>query len=186
MSRDTEKQHIWLVGFSGSGKSTIGPALAKLLHMQFVDTDEVIERQSRTKIAHLFAKRGEVHFRTLESTLIQRIAGTSRPTVVALGGGAFQSAVNRKIIRTSGISIYLKSSVSVIYRRLAEKSDRPLLEVVARSGETLKQARIARIANLLANREHNYLRADITVSSSKGTPAEIARRIRKRIGKLNG
>jgi len=158
---------IFLIGFSGSGKSTVGPLLARRLNAQFLDIDSMIEAQTRKKIAELFAHEGETVFRTLERDLIRQISGNDRSArVIALGGGAFQDRGNRQLLLASGVTVYLQCSVREIYRRLRQSVDRPLLATESASPGRDK------IAALLAARRDTYRLADITVSTSSRTPKE--------------
>lgn len=186
MSSDIGRKHIWLIGFSGSGKSTVGPELARLLRLRFVDTDAEIERIAGRSIADIFAKYGELRFRKMESQVIRKVAQANKPTVVALGGGAFQSPVNRAIILKSGTTVYLRTSVRIIYRRLSSQTDRPLLQVRPVKGETLREARFRRIKEMISKREQQYRTADINVSTSSKKPTEVARIISQKARGIRG
>jgi shikimate kinase len=172
------RRHIFLVGFSGSGKTTVGRELARALQRPFVDTDKVIASQSKLSIPDLFARRGEKYFRALEH---QTIRATARPgrkaKVIALGGGAFESRISREIVAETGVSIWLSCAVREIYRRLQEKNDRPLLHVRPRRGQTRRQAALNRIATLLEKRLPNYRRADLRVATTNRDIAEVVNRI---------
>lgn len=183
---DPKRAHIWLVGFSGSGKSTIGPILARLMNRPFFDTDAMIERLEQRDIGTIFSEEGEKYFRRRESEIIAMLAHRGKPAVIALGGGAFQSPANRKLVRTCGHSVYLRLSAGVIYRRLSAANDRPLLQVKPKRGETLRQARMQRIIALLSKRTRNYEKADTAVVVSSGTPSQIAKRIVAKVRSHNG
>jgi len=172
---------IFLIGFSGSGKSTVGPLLAQRLNAEFIDTDTLIEEQTGRTIAQIFAADGEVAFRSLETDLICQMAGNVPSVrVIALGGGAFQSPGNRELISASGVTVYLQCAVRELYRRLKSATDRPLLN--ARSGPVT----IETIAGLLATRRKAYRMADLTVATSSRTAAEAAEMIETRIRKRYG
>lgn len=175
----TPKRHIWLVGFSGSGKSTVGPKLAKALHMSFADTDTMAERMAGISVEQIFETRGEKLFRLLERKAIAQSAVATKPTVVALGGGAYHSAFHRAVIRKHGVVVYLTANVSTIYKRLKAQAhlDRPLLRVPVRSSIAKSAAQKHRIAELLAIREKNYRRADIVISTNGRSPAQIVKSI---------
>lgn len=175
-------RHLFLVGFSGSGKSTIGPLLARLTRCSFCDLDTGIARAAGMSISDIFGKMGEKSFRALEKGLLTlELKRRTRPTVLALGGGAFQDREIRQITQQAGVSIYLSCSKAELFRRLKDKTDRPLLQVRPRSGQTLRQARIARIGRLLESRKANYLRADLTVSTTSLTPEEAAAKIAQKV-----
>jgi shikimate kinase len=161
-------KNIYLVGFSGSGKSTIGSMLARRLGLPFYDTDIVIENEAGCSIADVFKEFGETVFRSLESKIIRRFINRNSPSsVVALGGGAFQSKANRDDLLGSGLVVYLGCSTREIYRRLRGKHDRPLMNALPQKGETPREARIRKIHLLLAKRLTNYRRAHIHCSTSR-------------------
>ena len=120
---------IYLVGFMGSGKSTIGKRLAQQVGWPFVDLDDDIETEVGKSIAQLFDEEGEARFRAVESTvLIRRVAAVKigRPLVLALGGGTFAQPVNREKLRGNGVSIWLDLPFSDVERRVAGYGHRPL------------------------------------------------------------
>jgi shikimate kinase len=173
---------IFLIGFSGSGKTTVGAKLAKKMRLAYFDTDDMIERRAGQHIADIFARSGERRFRRLESEMIERICSHDvPPCVVALGGGAFGSSANRKRLLRSGIVIYLSASVRAIYRRLEAQTDRPLLKVRPRANETLRQARLARISSLLQKRKPNYGRAHIRCSTTEKPTTQIVNELIRQI-----
>jgi shikimate kinase len=177
-----QADNIFLIGFSGSGKSTVGPLLAGKLGRTFVDIDAIIESRTGLAIADIFAQRGETLFRRLETESIADLVGDSGPArVVALGGGGFQSAANRALVRKAGLSIYLRCSVREIYRRMRGMSDRPLLTVRPSQGETPREAVLRRIRTLLDKRRRNYESADIVVSTTMKAPDQVADEIVRRV-----
>ena len=122
------KSNIFLIGFSGSGKSTVGKLLAKKLNCSFVDIDERIESESRKTIPDIFESDGEKAFRKLESAAVKNLfAKIAKPKVIALGGGAFENRAIRQRITENGISVWLKCSILEIYNRLRKHSERPKL-----------------------------------------------------------
>src|SRR5581483_6859709 len=99
---------VYIAGFMGSGKSTVGQSLADRLGWDFADLDGEIERQEKTTIANIFDERGEAEFRKIETAMIDkwvRKIERGSPTVVALGGGAFVHPGNFELIVNHGISI---------------------------------------------------------------------------------
>jgi shikimate kinase len=153
-------ENIFLIGFSGSGKSTIGPLIAKELHYEFFDTDSMIEKVSGKSINDIFLNDGEPAFRKLESASIKKI-GKDKVfnKVIALGGGAFESDQNRKLILETGIVVYLKCTPELIIKRLADFDDRPLLKSVN------KRDRLEKVKQLLSTREPNYDKAQIVINT---------------------
>jgi len=120
---------IYLVGFMGCGKSTVGRALADELGWHFFDLDEEIERRERAAIAHIFDTRGEQEFRQIESAVLHdrvRSAQGGRPQVVALGGGAFLSEANFDLVSNNGVTVWLDCPLADIERRISSHTHRPL------------------------------------------------------------
>ncbi|MEA3296937.1 MAG: shikimate kinase [candidate division Zixibacteria bacterium] len=175
--------NVFLIGFSGSGKSTIGPLLAGVLKVKFLDTDSLIEKRNGKTITEIFRDNGESEFRRLEREIIATVAKDDDNTkVIALGGGAFQSSENRKIIRSCGIVIYLSCSVREIYRRLRNMDNRPLLSSFRRRNRfTGREAMMRRISNLLDKRKKTYNLADIRLSTTFRTTQEIVDCLNERI-----
>ena len=159
---------LFLIGFSGSGKSTIGPLLAKKLKVRFIETDSLMEKQTRITISELFAKKGERYFRRLESEIIRKLVSTRGHCVIALGGGVFANPANRKLISNAGTTIYLSCSVREIYRRLKNKTDRPLLKGT-------RTEKLNQIKSLLDRRLVSYQLADIRISTSDWTPVQTTK-----------
>jgi shikimate kinase len=120
---------IYLVGFMGCGKSTIGRLLADELGWPFADLDEDIESERRISISEIFEQSGEAEFRKMESEALGRrvkAIETGRPLVLALGGGAFTQPGNVALLRANGITIWLDCPLEVVQRRVARSTHRPL------------------------------------------------------------
>lgn len=120
---------IFLVGFMGCGKSTVGRALAEELGWRFVDLDNEIEKQEHSTIAHIFDTRGEPAFRLIETALLRQITRAiemGRPHVVAVGGGAFLQEQNFELIENKGVSIWLDAPFARITKRIEGQEHRPL------------------------------------------------------------
>ena len=178
----TYKKHIFLIGFSGSGKSTIGSRLARLLETEFHDTDMLIEQRCGKPIDRIFSDDGEDAFRQLESQVIDELINRNEPRmVVALGAGAFEERKNWNVVKRHGIVIYLSCSLREIYKRLKEKTDRPLLRVSPAKGETQRQAVLKRIKDLLGQRKRIYAQADIRISTTNRSIDETVRQLCRRI-----
>jgi len=145
---------IFLVGFMGSGKSTVGRALAEELGWGFADLDEDIEKREGMPVSQIFETRGEAGFRQAETAALQeRVRSIERgqPCVIALGGGAFLSEENFKMVSNNGVSVWLDCPFSTVERRLEGNGQRPL----ARDPEKLRE--------LFAVRRTGYERADYCV-----------------------
>ena len=120
---------IYLVGFMGSGKTTVGRLLADRLGWSFVDLDAEIEAEQGLSIAEIFERSGEAHFRSLETEALRkrvRMAQTGRPMVIALGGGAFAQPVNIELIEHNGVSVWLDCPLAEAWQRVGSNSERPL------------------------------------------------------------
>ena len=120
------KKIIYLVGFMGSGKTTVGALLAEQLGRPFIDLDRVIEENQGTTIPEIFEAEGEPHFRKVEHAALQGIV-RNELAVVALGGGTIIQPENRELIREAeGITIWLETSLEVLRSRCAGINHRPL------------------------------------------------------------
>jgi shikimate kinase len=163
---------IFLVGFMGSGKSTVGRALAEELGWGFADLDEDIEKREGLSISQIFETRGEAEFRRAETAALQervRSIERGKPCVIALGGGAFLSEENFEIVSNNGVSVWLDCPYSTVERRLAgqhvEYNHRPL----ARDPEKLRE--------LFAVRRAGYERADYCIAVENDDAAATTARI---------
>jgi shikimate kinase len=149
---------IYLAGFMGSGKSTVGRMLAERLGWQFADLDAEIEAGERQTIGHIFEARGETEFRRIETAMIGayvRHVERGAPTVIALGGGAFVQPGNYDLIENHGVTIWLDCSFESIEQRLAaDPRDRPL----ARDPVAFRK--------LYDDRQAGYSRADFRVEGN--------------------
>ena len=145
---------LYLVGFMGSGKSTIGRALADELGWHFLDLDEEIERREGVTIASIFDTCGEEAFRRIESDVLAhcvQAVQSGRPQVISLGGGAFLNEENFALASNNGITVWLDCPLEIIERRVAMADHRPL----ARDPEKLRE--------LFELRREGYARADYRV-----------------------
>jgi len=176
---------VYLIGFSGSGKTAIAPIVARRLKLPCYDTDAIIERRTRTTIAQLFASRGERTFRRLEADTITDLTSSPEPKVVALGGGALMSSASRRCVSRAGTVVYLSCAIGELYRRLKDDADRPLLSIPARPGETARQAGLRVIKSLLDERRQVYEYAHLKVSTTRRSPAQAAALICAGVRKLN-
>lgn len=155
---------MFLTGFMGSGKSTIGPILANTLGYEALDLDREIERKAGKSVSAIFAEAGEEKFRLLERELLQACAVRSR-CIVSLGGGTVSSKENLAIIKAAGLLVYLKVGEEHIVRRLSRKTDRPLLR--ADDGSLLGETDLrSRVREILRRREPFYQQADLTIEIS--------------------
>ncbi|MBB4568216.1 shikimate kinase [Rhizobium leucaenae] len=148
-------RNLVLVGLMGAGKSSIGRLVAHQLGIPFVDTDIEIERVSRMTITELFEAYGEEEFRALETRVIKRLL-KGGPRVVSTGGGAFINDRTRRHVKRSGLSVWLKADLDVLWERVNKRDTRPLLKT-----ENPKQT----LEKLMNARYPIYAEADLTVLS---------------------
>ena len=117
---------IFLIGMPGSGKTTIGRKLSEHLSWIFLDTDEMIETQTGQTISEIFSSKGEDYFRTLEHEIVSRIQKDT--VIIATGGGTPIYHDNLSIMKSLGVTIFLKTSPQQIKDRLKGSTNRPLVE----------------------------------------------------------
>lgn len=152
--------NIFLIGFMGSGKSTLGKKIASRLNYGFVDMDVEIEKAEKKSVAEIFQTQGESHFRNLEQNWL--INFSNQKFVIATGGGAPCSQTNFETIQKNGISIYLKSSPENLTNRLFQaKNKRPLIDEFKKDKEQLLKF----IQSKLAEREVFYEKCDLVINS---------------------
>ncbi len=119
--------NIVLIGFMGSGKTSVGIRLAKKLAFRFMDTDLIIEEGCKRTISSVFEEEGEEFFRELETKTIRDFIGKLKDTVLSVGGGLPVQTGNGRLLRQLGQVVYLKTSRETIIRRLSGDDTRPLL-----------------------------------------------------------
>jgi shikimate kinase len=135
---------IYLVGFMGSGKSTIGRMYADEIGWRFGDVDDDIEGSRKTTISDLFAEVGEEAFRHIETEAIQRRIVSIRrglPTVLALGGGAFTREENVELLMENGVTVWIDTPFDIVSKRVALSNHRPLARDAERFAELFEERR---------------------------------------------
>ena len=164
------KKNIFITGFSGSGKTSVGRAAARRLGWQFVDTDDLIVERAGKPISEVFAESGETFFRELErESLVEAASGESQ--VISTGGGLPMDEKNRRIMERRGLVVCLEARPETIHRRLEKESRqrgaivRPMLEA---------EDPPARIRSLKADRQPGYALSHWTVHTDGMTPDEAA------------
>jgi shikimate kinase len=156
--------NVYLVGMMGAGKSAVGRPLAAALGYRFIDADAALEVAAGRPIPEIFAEEGEASFRTLETAVLDGIAGW-HSLVVATGGGVVTRPENWGHMR-QGVVVWLETSEEELLRRLAaDRSPRPLLE---------DPDPATRLRELLARRRPLYAQADLTVRQAGGPPEAVA------------
>lgn len=152
---------IFLIGFMGSGKSTVGKKLANKLNLNFVDMDRDIESKTNTSIAIIFKEKGESYFRNLEREWLNNDIPNN--SVISTGGGTPCFHENLQKMKEKGVVIFLKVKAEILAQRLFNaQSNRPLLAGYQQNKDTLKLF----IDQKLNEREHYYHEADIIFDAS--------------------
>ncbi|MEZ4772761.1 MAG: shikimate kinase [Bacteroidia bacterium] len=154
---------VFLIGFMGAGKTTLGKSAANALSWDFVDLDHFIEAEAGKTIREIFEQEGEKKFRETEREALKQIAhSTGRNRIVATGGGAPCFGDNMELINMLGISIYLRPTTATLYDRLRlQKAERPMIRAVEDTDLP------AHIEMLLSKREPYYLKAHFVLESPK-------------------
>ena len=160
---------IILVGYMGSGKTTIGKLLSEKLQLPFCDLDDLIENETQNTISQIFAEQGEIKFRKIEHAVLNQFIESNDEFVLSLGGGTPCYANNHLLLQRDDVfSVYLKTSISELVSRLQkEKKHRPIIA-------TLSDSEIDEfIAKHLFDRSYFYHQAKTTVSVDGKLPLEI-------------
>lgn len=153
------KCNIILIGFMGSGKTSVGKRLAKKLSCSFQDTDQLIEEKSGITIKHMFETKGEEYFREYETNLLRELKANLKNTVLSTGGGMPLREQNAELLKQLGHVIYLKVQADTVLKRLEDDLSRPLLQ----QGD-----RRMRIEQLLTERAPRYERAAYHIVETDG------------------
>jgi len=164
-------ERVYLVGFMGAGKTSVGRALATQLGWSFVDLDAEIERSQKMAIRDIFQKSGEARFRKLESEHLKLLSQRPR-AVIALGGGATVDAENRLVMDATGTSVWLNVSFATAARRVSMDGTRPLFKDPEHA-ERLYESRLP-----------IYKLARIHVLADNRPPADIAGEVVMRLRQL--
>ena len=152
---------VYLVGMPGSGKSTVGPELARRLGVPFVELDAEIERAAGASVREIFERDGEARFRELEAAALVE-AATRDPSVVSCGGGVVVEPANRVTLRATGEVVFLSVPIAVLRERVPPDADRPLIRA---AGD---------LDRLFAERESLYREFAAHVVDASGSVPDIA------------
>lgn len=120
--------NIILIGFMGSGKTTVGIRLSYLLRIPMSDTDKLIEKREGRTISEIFASDGEAYFRQLETQCLERMKKTTNGQIISVGGGLPVQRRNHALLKQLGCVVYLRAKAETIYERLKNDTSRPLLQ----------------------------------------------------------
>ena len=160
--------NLALVGFMGTGKSSVGRLAAEQLHFDFIDTDELIESQTGKSISEIFAQHGEAVFRKLEQGVVQALRAR-RNIVIAAGGGLIVNPDNLASLKEHALVVCLWASPETIWERVRAQSHRPLLLQTADP--------LGRIRELLEERGPVYRQADVLLHTGFRSPREVVQQV---------
>lgn len=165
-------KNIVLIGFMGSGKTTVGVKLSYRFHMPVEDTDKLIERRQGLSISEIFEREGEEAFRRMETELLSQIGQRRFGRILSVGGGTPVREENRELLRKCGTVFYLRAKPETIYNRLKGDTTRPLLQC---------EEPLTRIRELLAARQSAYEEcADVIVDVDEVSLDEIVEQIARK------
>ncbi|MET3195880.1 shikimate kinase [Bacillus sp. OAE603] len=153
---------IYLVGFMGCGKTSVGKIIAKALNCHFIDLDEEIVSHTGKSIPTIFEEKGENGFRIIESEVLKKVSSDS--SIISTGGGIVTCPENIVFMKQNGIIFYLESTIETLYKRIHQDSNRP--NAVNRSLVELK--------NLFISRKSFYEKADFTISVTEKSPKDVS------------
>lgn len=164
--------NIFLIGFMGTGKSTVSRYLSTRFSMESVEMDAVIAKRKGMRISDIFAKFGEEYFRNLETNLLIEMQSKSN-TVVSCGGGVPMRETNVKEMKKNGRVVLLTATPNTIYERVKDSHDRPLLE---------GHKNIPYIAQLMEARREKYeAAADIVIATDGRSESQICEELVKKL-----
>ncbi len=172
------KNNIILIGFMGSGKTSVGLKLSYRLKIPVEDTDKLIEQSEKRSISSIFKEEGEEYFRNRETELLQEISERNYGRILSVGGGTPVRAENRRLLRQCGTVIYLRIKPENVYERLKGDTTRPLL-----AGENP----LGRIRELMEARKAAYEEcADMIIDVDEISMEEILNRLEKELQSQRG
>jgi shikimate kinase len=165
-------KHLFLIGYRGSGKTSVARELARIYGCDQVDTDQLVEQKAGMRIREIFEVAGEERFRELETEVLFDLANRT-PMIVSLGGGIVLRQENRRFLREHGFSVWLQATPAILHERIqadeSTRNQRPALSQLSGYDE---------IVHLLAKREPLYSElADNIVQTENLSPDKVAKRI---------
>lgn len=171
-AKDAFPGNIFLVGLMGAGKTSVGKLLAQRLQMEFLDCDQEIERATGVKVAVIFEIEGETGFRAREAKMLAQLA-SRKNVLVATGGGAVLSAVNRRLLADNGVVVYLRAAPADLWRRTRHDKQRPLLNTADR---------MARLEQLYVERDPLYREiAAIIIDTGSQSLGALVNKLERRL-----
>lgn len=161
-------QHIFLIGFMGTGKSTVSRKLKDMLQAREIDMDHAIVRENGMSIPGMFEKYGEEYFRDKETEMLRKLSGES-PAIISCGGGTVLRPENVEIMKACGQIVLLTATPQTVFARVRHGKERPVLN---------GHMNVEYIAQLMKKRRSAYESAcDVRVSTDNKTPEAIAEEI---------
>ncbi len=168
-------QHIYLIGFMGTGKTTISHKLQELTGANEVDMDAWIVEKNEMSINNMFEKYGETYFRDRETDAVREISQTE-PAIVSCGGGAVLRDQNTQMMKETGKIVLLTATPETVYERVKDSTDRPLLN---------GNMNVEFISELMTKRDSRYHEvADIIIATDDKSPDEICSEIKINLDKM--
>ena len=167
MNTKRQIHNIALIGFMGTGKSSVGQIVAAQLHYTFLDTDHVIEARTGKTVGEIFAQDGEPVFRTLENKIVGELVARKK-TVISTGGGLPANPENLASLKKHSLVVCLWASPEKIWERVRSQTHRPLLN---------EPDPLAKIRNLLAEREPCYRQADVLLNTELRALKDVAQQV---------
>ena len=166
------KKNIVLVGFMGAGKTGVSRYLAEVLKRPRISTDELIEKNEKRSIVQIFQEAGEDHFRRLEKKIVQELAQQEN-LIIDCGGGIVLQQENLDQLKKNGILVYLSASPEMVYQRVKNHPQRPLLNVLDPQ---------TKIRKMLEARKFYYEQADFTIDTNHKSVEQTAKEVLLTIG----
>ncbi|WP_170289378.1 shikimate kinase [Metabacillus lacus] len=156
---------IYLTGFMGAGKTTVGMLLGEKLDLPVYDTDQQVERAENASVKDIFSSRGEAYFRRLEERVLRELP--TENAVVMTGGGIIENPDNRNFMRNNGTVVFLNTNIDIILYRLENDTSRPLVQ--GRKREEIKK--------LYTKRKPLYEDCSLSINASNKNPEEIVKEL---------
>jgi len=168
--------NIFLIGLSGSGKSTVGRIVAERLGKSLLDSDALVEEACGKRIPEIFAQHGEKHFRVCEMNVLAQVASTEQTAVIATGGGIVAHPENRALMRARGVVVYLSVDPATALQRLRTQQARATEDGISPEVRPLLSGPdpLANLQNLLNTRSEWYEDAHFTCSTDGKSPEQVA------------
>ena len=159
--------NIILVGFMGTGKTSVGRQLSRRLEMPYLDTDEIIEQSAGRRITDIFAQHGESYFRELEIEAVHKISGLDKH-VISTGGGIVLRVGNLEILKRNGLVFCLTATSEEIWRRVGHETHRPLLQT---------PNPLTKIQQMIGDRAPYYALADNTIQTTGLSIEQVTQKV---------